>query len=187
MALDEEVLEEIECRVRCGFDDRDRIVEILCEEIYEPGQLDRSEVEAATDSAIMAHDLEKETWPNPTDCEKLSAVFHKLSAQGIVALENAGYTQSDGYDDFIEAYSNHTKRSSIVGYCFYHGQDMERAVRGGGLSLAFGPASPRNEESEGPKVGTLIVKELKNAGLRVSWDGTFKNRIHIPDFDWKRR
>ena len=33
----------------------------------------------------------------------------------------------------------------------------------------------------------MIVEELNRQGLAVAWDGTFSERIFIPDIDWKRR
>ena len=43
------------------------------------------------------------------------------------------------------------------------------------------------EETEGPKVGQLIVQQLTDAGLIVDWDGTFAKRMSIPKFNWQRR
>jgi len=102
-------------------------------------------------------------------------------------LQNAGYTQSDGFDDFREAYCNLSDGADIIGYCFYHGQDLERAVAGGGLYLAFGPVNASDEQTKGPEVGRIIVEELRRAGFDVAWDGTFDQRIFVPRFDWKQR
>ena len=44
---------------------------------------------------------------------------------------------SDGLSDISE-YLAENGRDGILGYCFYHGQDLERAIAGGGLMLAFG-------------------------------------------------
>ncbi len=43
---------------------------------------------------------------------------------------------SDGHDDSNEALGNYPKEK-FFGYCFYHGQDLERAVSGAGLMLAY--------------------------------------------------
>lgn len=187
MPLDPEVLSEIGAFVRGGFEERERIVEILTEEMYEPGELDASEVEQAVDAAIQAHGQAQKDWPATTDCDRLDAAFDALARQGLVALQNAGYTQSDGYDDVTEAYHNAPDRADIVGYCFYHGQDLTRAVHGGDLFLAFGPMHADTEEIEGQRIGALIASELQRAGLPVQWNGTFNQRICIPGIDWKRR
>jgi hypothetical protein len=187
MPLSSEVQREINMLVCGGFEPQDRIVEILTEEMYEPGELDAEEVEAAIGVAIKKLAREKRSWPDVTDCDRLDAVFLALEAKHVVALHYAGYTQSDGYEDVSEAYHHRPDKDKVVGYCFYHAQDLERAVKGDGLYLAFGPMDPKNEETEGPTVGTLIANELRSAGFEVQWDGTFNQRIFVPKIDWKRR
>jgi hypothetical protein len=44
----------------------------------------------------------------------------------------------------------------------------------------------KKEETEGPRIGAVIVEELTRAGLTVKWNGTFGQRICIPAIDWKR-
>lgn len=187
MPLPSEILNQIKTLVRGGFETRDRIVEILCEELYEPGELEETEVTAGVDEAFARLDAEKKTWPATTDCDKLDEVFSALNAKGIIALQNAGYTQSDGYDDILDAYDRHPEKHKLVGYCFYQGQDLERAVNGKGLLLAFGPIDPKKEESEGPVIGGIIVEELHRVGFSTEWNGSFSQRISIPQIDWKRR
>jgi hypothetical protein len=187
MALTKETLREIETQVRGGFENRDRIIEIFCEEMYAPDELDSDEVEAAVDAAIAAHEAEKPNWPEVTDCDRLDAVFEALNKKGIVALQNTGYTQSDGYSDCVEVYHERSRHEPITGYCFYQGQDLERAVHGKGLYLAFGPMNPKEEETIGPEIGRIIVDELKQAGFTAKWGGTFAERIFVPDIEWKRR
>lgn len=187
MPLAPEVLTEIDGFVRGGFEDRERIIEILTEEMYEPGELDAADVEQAVDAAVRAHEQAQKGWPATTDCDRLDAAFVALTRQGLVALQNAGYTQSDGYEDVTEAYRNAPDKSRITGYCYYHGQDLARAVGGGGLFLAFGPMDANTEETEGPRIGALVANALQQAGLEVRWNGSFNQRICIPAFDWKRR
>ena len=187
MALSPETLREIDGLVRGSFEERARIIEILCEEMYEPGELDEAEVVAAVDAAFAALAQDKATWPTTTDCDRLDGAFAALNARGIIALQNAGYTQSDGYDDVRQSYHAHSDRDAVIGYCFYHGQDLERAVHGEGLYLAFGPMDAKKEETEGPRIGAMIVEELTRAGLDAKWNGTFAQRIFIPAIDWKRR
>ena len=47
MPLSPETLREIDSLVRGGFEQRDQIIEILCEEMYSPGELAKAEVTAA--------------------------------------------------------------------------------------------------------------------------------------------
>ena len=185
--LDEETKDTIRVLVRSGFYDPDAIVEIVCEEMFEPGEMDASEVSAAVESEFTAVENESLSWPAVTDCDRLDQVFEALNARGVIALQNAGYTQSDGYDDFREAYEGHADRDGVTGYCFYHGQDLERAVHGEGLYLAFGPIDPDDEATKGIEVGETIRKELERAGFKVEWDGTFQQRIFVPEMNWQKR
>lgn len=185
--LPSETREEISALVRSGFYNKDRLMDIFCEEMYAPGELEPNDVSVALDSEFTKWEAEKHTWPDVTDCDRLDSAFAAMNKRGIVAMQNAGYTQSDGFDDFREAYENHPNKSSVLGYCFYHGQDLERAVRGAGLFLAFGPVNPSEEETKGPLIGNIVREELEHAGLRVEWDGTFNKRLSVPELVWQRR
>lgn len=61
------------------------------------------------------------------------------------------------------------------------------AVDEGGPYLAFGPTDPAAEEKQGPMVGNIVREELERAGLKVNWNGTFANRMLIPDIVWQNR
>jgi hypothetical protein len=185
--LTPDVKEDIAALVRAGFHDKKRMTEIICEEMHEPGDLDSGEVSASLDAEIAKLESEKKTWPTITDCDRLESAFAALYKRGIIALHNAGNTQSDGYENFQDALKKHKNKSSILGYCFYHGQDLDRAVRGGGLFLAFGPADPNDEEEKGAIIGNMVRKELEKAKLKVVWKGTFSSRMQLPSFVWQRR
>lgn len=187
MPLPEDTLSEVDTFVRAGFYDRDEIVGIFLEELYAPGDLDPQAVRDAVDSAFTSHDAEKQSWPAVTDYDRLKNAFESLRGQGVIAMHNAGNTQSDGFSDFREALVRAPDKTKVAGYCFYHWQDVERAVAGEGLYLAFGPSDPEQEETQGVKVGNLVMMALKDAGLRATWNGSFDQRILLPDFDWKRR
>lgn len=178
--MEDDAAFEIRRLVRGGFRTAEEIVSVVCEEIFE--DLDEAEVAKEVEREFDALRREQASWPAETDCDRLTKAFDALNARGIVALENAGYTQSDGYDDVRDA-----APPGAQGYCFYHGQDLDRAVDGGGLYLAFGPLDPAQEESDGPRVGRIVVEELARRGFKTEWNGTFDQRIFIPKIDWKRR
>ena len=59
------------------------------------------------------------TWPAVTDCDRLDQAFAALNARGIIALQNAGYTQSDGYGDISQSYDERTSTDMLVaGYTY---------------------------------------------------------------------
>ncbi|MCW1926469.1 hypothetical protein OKA05_28215 [Luteolibacter arcticus] len=187
MKLPDDTLSEIATYAQAGFYDRDEIIEIFLEELYAPDELNPEMVEAAVDEALTNHKKEQENWPPVTDCDRLKTAFNALNERGVIAMHNAGTTQSDGYSDFLEALDSVPDKSKIVGYCFYHWQDVERAVNGEGLYLAFGPTRSKEEKTRGPEVGELVRTALEQAGLHVDWNGSFDQRIMVPKFDWKHR
>ena len=185
--LETETQSEIASMVRSGFYDRERLIEVFTEEMYAPGELDTNEVESEIDAQFAQYEKEKLAYPSTTDCDRLDAAFAKMNERGVIAIQNAGYTQSDGYDDVGDVYSQHPDRDSIVGYCFYHGQDLERAINGSGLYFAFGPVDPADEQTVGVDVGNIVRGELENAGLSVDWNGTFEKRLSVPNLNWQKR
>jgi len=98
------------------------------EELYAPGEIDKNELVSELDVQFEQYEEEKLKYPEVTDCDRLDSAFSKMNRRGVIALQNAGYTQSDGYDDVREIYSRNKESKTIVGYCFYHGQDLERIL-----------------------------------------------------------
>ncbi len=76
-------------------------------------------------------------------------------------------------------------KGAFFGYCFYHGQDLERAVSGGGLMLAYEHVD--GDVPEKIKVAQTIQQELQRAGFTLEWDGTTNQKVNIVQFDWKHR
>ena len=126
----------------------------------------------------------EKTWPQTTDCDRLEAAFAELNAQGIIALQNAGYTLSDGLSD-ISQVLHRRGREGVQGYCFYHGQDLERAVEGEGIMLAFG--SLDDDRANKLQVGQRVRNVLERAGFTVEWNSDAETRLNLPTLDWKRR
>ena len=91
-----ETLEEISAMVRSGFYIKDELMPIFCEEMYAPGELIPEEVSAALDSEFAKLAAEQHSWPAVTDCDRLDEAFLAINSRGVIALQNAGYTQSDG-------------------------------------------------------------------------------------------
>ncbi|MCB9598860.1 MAG: hypothetical protein H6721_07660 [Sandaracinus sp.] len=74
------------------------------------------------------------------------------------------------------------------GAVFFHGQDVERGVRGEGLYLAFGAfATGPAHQAETVKVGREICDTLTRFGLPTEWNGTTTSRIRVSPFEWRKR
>jgi hypothetical protein len=91
---------------------------------------------------------------------------------------------SEGHQEAFEIMQDRGN-NNFIGYCFYHGQDVERAVVGGGLMIAFDHVN--GDVPEKITVANIVISVLQSAGFEVEWDGTPNKRIDIPNFDWKRR
>jgi hypothetical protein len=165
-----------------GFYDEDLIIEMLDDILEDDVDVDAMR-KSITDEFAKKAAAEK-SWPRETDNDRLDRAFTSLDVSGICAVQNAGYTMSDGISDVSEAIADRGA-DRYHSYCFYHGQDLERAVEGHGLMLAFGDLN--DDPLKGVAVGKLICAMLKSAGFVTEWDGTVDTRINIPKFDWKRR
>ena len=173
---------QIQVWVWSGFYDTDEAEQHL-DGLYEDDPeigLDIEVVRKSLSAEFAKKAVAEKSWPKETDCDRLDRVFDALDAAGIVALQNAGYTMSDGRSEAL----HERGFDKYHGYCFYHGQDLERAVRGGGLMLAFGDidADPAKKTA----VGHEICASLARAGFNPIWNGDPERRIEFA-IDWKRR
>ena len=110
---------------------------------------------------------------------RVRGVFEGLWQDGIVALEDAGYTQSDGFADCSEAFHAHGgEAAGLHGFCFYTRQDLQAAKRTSRLSLAFWGA-PAGADADMLRVGRRVVERCREAGLQVEWDGSAGRRPEL--------
>jgi hypothetical protein len=108
--------------------------------------------------------------------ERIGAVFDALSDAGIVALQDAGYTQEDGFSDCSEEYHDRGGAGAgLHGFCFYTKQDAGRAKRTSQLAVAFWGA-PEGGPHDMERVGTMVVDAFRQRGIDVDWDGSGSTR-----------
>lgn len=111
--------------------------------------------------------------------KKLDLVFDALTKAGLIALQNAGTTQDDGFSDCSEEFqSRGGKRSGLHGFCFYTRQDRDRAKRTSYLSLAFWGA-PEGQPKEMQRIGDLVVETFEAHGFEVNWNGSGETRPEV--------
>jgi len=177
------IADSIKTWVWSGFHDQDEIQGMI-DDILE-GDVDEDMLRSLVKKEIAIKQQEEHTWPKITDCDKIDAVFEALNRGGVVALQEAGYTMSDGFEDVSQVLAELDHNSIISGYCFYHSQDIERAMAGEGLMLAFGDFA--NTPEGNTKVGKLICSTLKANGLNYDWNENPKIRINITSITWQRR
>ncbi|MEL5957975.1 ankyrin repeat domain-containing protein [Streptomyces sp. CLV115] len=111
--------------------------------------------------------------------KRVGKVLDGLDAAGFVALAGAGTTQSDGFDDCSEAAEGRDSGpDGLVGFCYYTGQDAERARATGRLFLAFWGA-PDGSARRTEQAGELVVRAFREAGFRVDWNGAGDSRPSV--------
>ena len=179
---DEYILNAIKTWVWSGFYSPDQ-VDAMIDDILEDGA-DEIMLRRAVAPEFDKKAALEASWPNTTDCDRLDQAFKALNSRGIIALHNAGYTMSDGIGDVSDVLRRRG-RNSINGYCFYHEQDVGRAVAGLGLNIAFGDLN--DDKAQRTTIGHLVQDVLQECGLAVEWNGDPEARLNIPKLDWKRR
>ena len=186
--MDKEALaiESIRQYVWSGFFDADEIVEMIDEAVLRPGEIDHSWLRVQIAEEFRKKRAAEPTWPAVTDCDWVDQVFESLERQGILSLQNAGYTQDNGIDDVTQFYYEAGgEQSDIVGYCFYHGQDLERVMEDGDLGLTFGDILGGDEK--GVEIGRRIKLAFETAGFTVVWDESIETRLLVKGINWQRR
>lgn len=177
-----DILESIKKWVWSGYYLPNEVHEMLDDILEE--EVNENTMRQAIDAEFARKVAEERVWPSVTDCDRIDYVFLQLDKSGICACQNAGYTMSDGYTDVNESILNRGKHK-YHGYCFFHGQDIERAIEGHGLSIAFGDLNDVAKKMI--DVGHSVKHALEEAGFEVEWDGTSNTRLNISKIKWQRR
>ncbi len=183
--------EILHCVRRCvwsGLYDPEEVTIILAESWGLLGNSGEARLRTEVEKEFANKRLEEATWPATTDCDRLDAVFAELESLGIVVEQDAGLTKSDGLEIVTETYEDAVadgEAAGIVGYCFYHGQGLERVMECGELWLAFGDFFGDDERSA--EIGQQLQLALQNAGFVVEWDGAVTHRMLVRGIRWQRR
>ncbi|MDA2813442.1 hypothetical protein O4J56_22540 [Nocardiopsis sp. RSe5-2] len=177
---DEAAEEAEECArllVRRGFTSFETAVQEVAHEFGDrlPAARARNIVEDVWEEAVRA----LRTAAGPTDNDRLDSVFRELRKSGIEALQDFSCCQTCALDAI--APSGDRDR----GYVFYHGQDTDRAIGGGGLMLSYGAFG--GDEEAATAIGREVVGLIGEAGLTAHWGGDPGKRIEISPMNWLRR
>ncbi len=138
--------------------------------------------------------LEQASWPAVTDFDRLQAAVSTLEDSGVVVRQNFTCCGTCASHEIWEEIVEQVERGrAINGYAYFHMQDTDRAVEGGGLCFGYGAVgSPDdgyrapNEPEASVAVGHRIQEALEKQGLRTEWSGTIERRVAVA-LDWKRR
>jgi hypothetical protein len=181
--------EHIDLFVRGGFHAPDWIEERVREDCFLPADVTPVDAQwLGTEVARLwaAKLLDEASWPSVTDCDRLDNAFAALEAAGIIALHDAGTEPSDGFTEVAEVYhAIDGNTSGAIGFCFYHQQDVEIAIKGHGLAIFFGDID--RDPASTVAIGQRVVAELNRAGLTTAWNGQADRIIELPTIVWRRR
>jgi len=184
------IYESIIAQVRMGFLPTEWIKENIIEEIEDNGfdnEISKEWAFEHIDKERARLIAESKQWKSPTDTARLIKAFNELCDTNIIALHNAGYTTSDGNYEAVEV-ERELRKSKIIsdGYCFYHKQDLSRAIADENPSLYIAFQKVDNSDDEITiGVGKKVVDILKKNDFEVEWDGTANSKILIPHFKWQ--
>ncbi|MGJ8593314.1 MAG: DUF6891 domain-containing protein [Aquaticitalea sp.] len=181
-----EAIDQLKKDVLFGFEDGDDLLESISEMFYDETDFDEIWLKREIDIRLKNHQKESLNWEKPTDFERLVKSFDELNKNKIVSLHRAGYTKSDGEEDCSEIIDE-LKAIGITtkGYCYYHTQDLERAI--GEEKMLFIGFDSYNRDAELAKnVAEKIISVLNTNGFKTRWNGSIDTRIEILNIDWKK-
>lgn len=174
--------------IKSGFESLEDIIDGAIEAVEDEGwesEISEDWIKEVFGKEYAKHAEQSKNWQHPTDTEKLHTVFDNLCKEKILALHNAGYTQSDAIYDVQDTWQDlEDEGIKPIGYCYYHGQDLERVIESGTLCIGFYGEKEKNDK-EAIIIGHKIVDQLKKQGFTVNWDGSASKRIEILDFNWQ--
>lgn len=191
MEADPSGLEEVRAFIRRevagGFYDDDAVLRNAVDVFA--GEFDadvlRTKSQAFLRDALADHRAAQQSWPDETDCDRLDAACDALEAQGIVCRQNFTCCGTCGAAEIRdEMHATEAAGGMVRGYAFYHAQDTDAAVDGGGLYLNYGAVT--DDDDDAVAIGRLVAQEMSAHGLTVSWSGNLRQRIGV-SIDWKRR
>lgn len=185
------IYESIFNQVRMGFLSLDEIQENILEEIEDNEFEDEISEEWAFDKIKEEYQkllAESKKWNSPTDTERLIKAFDELGDENIIALHNAGYTTTDGEYEVVEV-ERELQENEVEsdGYCFYHEQDLARAIdiENLGLYIAFQKVD-NADDAVTIEIGKRVAEVLINNDFRIIWNGSARSKIEIPGFRWQK-
>jgi predicted Zn-ribbon and HTH transcriptional regulator len=179
----DELLEYARRLTACGYYTQSDISQMLQEYVEDDGAQEavKERVASALEQAVALQLKEQEADPAVTDYDTLRQAFGRLESEGYLVRENFTCCQTCGWSEADSELEDAAKAGRpFKGVVFFHQQDTESAVDGGGLFLAYGG------EQGSDAAGQQVVQAFEAAGLAAVWNGSAKTRICVP-MTWQRR
>jgi hypothetical protein len=141
----------------------------------------RAEVRALVTEGLAEQRARERSWADETVNDRIDEAFDELWDSGIVALQNAGHSPEEGWEDARDAAR---LADDPRGAVFWHGSETERAVDGAGLRLTFGSL---DTDADAAEIGEEVVAVLRKYGIDAVWSGNADDPIRIGPFEWRKR
>jgi hypothetical protein len=185
--IKDEALEQVEKDVQFGFESKEEMLESIAEMFYNVDNFDEKWLKNIIAEKFEQHIEESKSWSKPTDFDRLAKAFDELIQQKIVCLHKAGYTKQDGIDDCGEV-TKEIENIGIkpIGFCFYHTQDLERAIDPKVKNILLGFGCLKQDDKKALLIGHKIANILRQNNFDVKWNETIDQRIEIININWKK-
>ena len=184
--IKKEAIEHLERDVLFGFESKEDLFESISELFYDEDDFDDDWFKMEIEKRFSSHLKNSGNWKKPTDFERLVKVFDQLNKEGIVSLHKAGHTRQDSEGDCREIIEElEAIGIKAKGYCYYHSQDLERAIIDNGM-LFIGYGSNAHNDEIGFEIANRIVELLNKNGFQTEWNGSLDTRIEINKIVWKK-
>ncbi|WP_345949495.1 hypothetical protein ABDD95_21865 [Mucilaginibacter sp. PAMB04274] len=105
----------------------------------------------------------------------IDKVFEELNGMNIIALADAGYTQSDAFADCSQLFHERENNKDITGFCFYTRQDLNTAKRSSQLYLGIWGAPDGNDENT-IAIGEQVISVFEQHNFETNWNTTAGTR-----------
>jgi hypothetical protein len=185
--IKQEAIDQLELDIKFGFENEEELFESIREMFYDQSDFDEGWLREKISDKYSKHQSKSLNWTHPTDFERLAKTFDELIAERIVCLHNAGFTRSDGEGDCMETIERLDELGiTAIGFCYYHSQDLGRAVDQETRHLYLGFNSVVEDDNEAILIANRIIDKLRKNGFKVNWSGTVDQRMEIEDIDWKK-
>ncbi len=172
----DELKEEIVFFSKCGFYDKDEILETIEDEFID-FDLDLDLISDYLDTTFNKH----QQYTNSEDFNNLKLAFDDLNKNAIISIHNNAYDIQEGVNDAFEVYTHLLNNNySPIGFCFYTLSDLEELFENKKLSLSYGSFDFEDEIKQN-QIEDLIENTFKKYEFDIEKSD---EQFIIYNFNW---
>lgn len=172
----DELKEEIVFFSKCGFYDKDEILETIEDEFID-FDFDLNLISDYLDTIFNKH----QQYTNSDDFNNLKLAFDDLNKNAIISIHNNAYDIQEGVNDAFEVYTHLlNNKYSPIGFCFYTLSDLEELFENKKLSLSYGSFDLEDELKQS-QIEDLIENTFKKYEFDIEKSD---EQFIIYNFNW---